>query len=150
MASPLSTIACSVLARHSSVCCPIPAQPGHPAVRPYLSNMFCRTFTTRQLVLLLDCWSLLRAPCCRISRTANTQSQELQIPSTITFKHYHLQDASHNVFSLLLFASTARIHRCGQACRPKTPRIHRMFNLAPSSEWFRPKHTSPIGTTSPV
>ena len=32
----------------------------------------------------------------------------------------------------------------------KTPRIHLMLNLAPSSEWFRSQHTSPNGTTSPV
>ena len=32
----------------------------------------------------------------------------------------------------------------------KTPRIQLMFNLAPSSEWFRPKQISPNGTTSPV
>ena len=32
----------------------------------------------------------------------------------------------------------------------KTPRIHLMFNLAPSSQWFRSKETSPNGTTSPV
>ena len=38
--SPLSTISCSILARHSSVCCPFPTQPGHPLVRPYLSKMF--------------------------------------------------------------------------------------------------------------
>ena len=38
---------------------------------------------------LLDCWFLLRAPCCRVPRTANTQIQELQIPSIITFKTSH-------------------------------------------------------------
>ena len=32
----------------------------------------------------------------------------------------------------------------------KTPRIHLTFNLAPSSEWYRPKQISPNGTTSPV
>ena len=29
------------------MCCPIPRQPGHPAVRPYLSKMFCRKYTHR-------------------------------------------------------------------------------------------------------
>ena len=32
----------------------------------------------------------------------------------------------------------------------KIPRIHLRFNLAPSSEWSRPKQTSPKGTTSPL
>ena len=32
-------------------------------------------------------------------------------------KHYHLQDVSQSVSSLLLLASTTRTHRCGQACR---------------------------------
>ena len=27
------------------MCCPFPTKPGHPAVRPYLSKMFCRNFT---------------------------------------------------------------------------------------------------------
>ena len=62
------------------MCCPIPAQPGHPRERPYLSKMFC---------LLLDCWFMLRAPCCRIPRTANTQIQELQVPSIVTFQTSH-------------------------------------------------------------
>ena len=101
-------------------CCPIPTQPGHPAVRPYLSKNLLsqvqpfRTFATRQLILLLDCWFLLRAPCCRIPRTANTQNQELQIPSIC-----HLLDVSHNVSLLRLLASTAGINQCGQACRQK-------------------------------
>ena len=48
-----------------------------------------RTSAAFQLILLLDCWCLLRAPCCRIPRTANTQIQELQIPSIVTFQTSH-------------------------------------------------------------
>ena len=48
-----------------------------------------RTSAACQLILLLDCWSLLHAPCCRIPRTANTQIQKLQIPSFVTFKTSH-------------------------------------------------------------
>ena len=95
--------------------------------------------------LFSHCWCLLRAPCCCIPRTANTQNSGIANP-----KHFHLQDASHNVSSLLLSTSTAGIHRCGQACRQKHPPIHLMFTLAPSSIWFRPKQISPNGTTSPV
>ena len=54
-------------------------------------------------------------------------------------KYYHLQDVSHSVSSLHLLASTAEIRRCGQSLPTETSRIHLMFNLAPSSEWFRPK-----------
>ena len=145
IASPLSTISCSILARHSSVCCQIP----HPAVRPYLSKMFCRRcklFARLPLANSSFCWIV--GPCCSLlSHSTDCQHTESRIAN---LKHHHLQDVSHNVCSLLLLASTAGIHRCGQACRQKTPRIHLMFNLAPSSEWFRPKHTSPNGTTSPM
>ena len=41
-------------------------------VQPFL------TFATCQLILLLDCWPLMRVLSCRIPRTANTQIQELQ------------------------------------------------------------------------
>ena len=77
------------------MCCPIPKQPGHPAVRPYLSKTFCRKYTLfARLPLsnssfLLDCWCQLRTPCCSIPRTANTQIQEMQIPSIVTFQTSH-------------------------------------------------------------
>ena len=46
-----------------------------------------RTSAAFQLTLLLDCWCLLRAPYCRsIPRTANTQIQELQVSSIVTFQ----------------------------------------------------------------
>ena len=146
IASHLSTISCPILARHSSVCCPIPAQPGHPAVCSYTSKMFCRKdnlwhvchLPTHPFVGLL-----VPAPCSLVSHSTDCQHTDSRIASP---KHYHLQDVSHSVSSFHLLASTAGIHRCGH---DKTPRIH-MFNLAPSSEWFRPKHTSPTGTTSPV
>ena len=48
-----------------------------------------RTSAGFQLILLLDGRSLLRAPCCRIPRTANIQIQELQIPSIVTFQTSH-------------------------------------------------------------
>ena len=93
------------------MCCPIPTQPGHPVVRPYLSRMLWRRYNlfarlpTGQLILWLDRWSLRRTFCCRIPRAANTtQVQELQVPSAITLKTSHTtclccscwrQDSSH-------------------------------------------------------
>ena len=77
------------------MCCPFPTQPGHPVVRRYLSRIFCRKYTlfrksaAFQLIFLLDRWSLLRALCCGVPRTANTQIQELQVPSSVTFKTPH-------------------------------------------------------------
>ena len=94
IASPLSNVSCPILARHSSVCCPIPTQPGHPAVRPYLSRMFCRTYSLFARLPLANssvCWIV--GPCgvlfAVVPRTANTQIQELQIPSIITFQTSH-------------------------------------------------------------
>ena len=52
------------------------------------STLF-RTSAAVQLILLLDCWCLLRAPRCCIPRTANTQIKELQIPSIVTFQTSH-------------------------------------------------------------
>ena len=74
------------------MCCHLPTQPVHPAVRPCKSKTILsqvhsfRTFAAFHLILLLDFWFLLRAPCCRFPSTANTQIQELQIPSIITFQ----------------------------------------------------------------
>ena len=124
IASPLSTISCSILARHSSGCCPNPAQPGHPAAHPYLTKMFCRKynlFARWRLANSSLCWIV--GPCCVL----------------------------HNVFSLLTdWRQRHRIQTVRSSLPTKTPRIHLMFNLAPSSEWFRTKHSSPNGTTSPV
>ena len=105
-------------------------------VQPFCTSAAC------QLIFLLDGWCLLRAPCC-----TDCQHTDSRIASP---KHCHIPDVSHSVSSLHLMASTAEVHRCGQACRQKTPRIHLMFDLAPSFEWFRPKQISPNGTTSPV
>ena len=52
------------------------------------NTLFCMSATV-QLMLLLDCWCLVRAPCCCIPRTADTQIQELQIPSIVTFQTSH-------------------------------------------------------------
>ena len=133
IASPPSNVSCPILARHSSVCCPIPTQPGHPAVRPYLSRMFCRTYSLFARLPLANssvCWIV--GPCgvlfcCRIPRTANTQIQELQIPSIITFQ------TSHTAWSSLhQLASTAGIHLCGQACRQK------LLTSVSYSMWLHP------------
>ena len=107
IASPLSTISCSILARHSSGCCPNPAQPGHPAAHPYLTKMFCRKYNLFARWPLANsslCWIV--GPCCVL----------------------------HNVFSLLLLASTARIHRCGQACRQK------LLASTSCSTWLHPQN----------
>ena len=53
---------------------------------PYLSKMFCRKYNFFAGLPFANssfCWS------CRTPWTANTQIQELQIPSTITFKTSH-------------------------------------------------------------
>ena len=84
IASPLSTISCSILARHSSVFYPIPRQPGHPAARPYLSKIFCRKYTLFARLPLSNssfCWTV--GVCCVLL------AQELQIPSIVTFQTSH-------------------------------------------------------------
>ena len=78
-----------------SVCCPFPTQPGHPAVRPYLSKMFCRKYTLFARLPLSNsslCWIV--GFCCVLLAVAfhglpNTQIQELQIPIIITFQTSH-------------------------------------------------------------
>ena len=78
----LSTICCSILARH-------------PAVRPYLSKIFCRKYTLFARLPLSNssfCWIV--GFCCVLLPVAshglaNTQTQELQIPSIITFPTSH-------------------------------------------------------------
>ena len=116
IASPLSNISCSILARQSSECCPLPTQPGHPCstsvlVQNVLSQVqfFC-TSATCQLILLLD--GLVPA-----AYSVLSHSTDCQHTNSITAipKHFRLQDASHNVSLLHLLASTERIHRCGQA-----------------------------------
>ena len=91
-----------------------------------------RTSAAFQLTLLLDCWFLLRAPCCRIPRTSSPSRR-----------------LTHRVFIAPAGVNT-RNSQVRSSLPTKTPRIHLMFNLAPSSEWFRPKHTSANGTTSSV
>ena len=93
IASPLSTISCSILTRHSSVCCQIPTQPRHPAVTypkcPVASTTFshvCRLRTHH------FCWIV--GPCCVLLAVAfhglpTHRFQELQIPRIITFKTSH-------------------------------------------------------------
>ena len=79
---------------------------------------------------------LVLAACSLLSHstTANTHVQELQIP------RINLQDVSHNVSLMCLMASTARIHRCGQACRQNLLAstscsiwLHPLNNFAPST-----------------
>ena len=107
---------------------------------------FLRTSPAFQLILLLDCWFLLRAPCCRIPRSADTHTQELQVPSIITFQTSHTSCLHDTCWrQQQKFTGTIKL-----ADKKKTPRIHLIFSLAPSSEWFCPKHTSPNGTTSPA
>ena len=88
-----------------------------------------RTFAACQLILVLDCWSLLRAPCCRIPRSCQHTDSRIANP-----KHYHLQDVSHRVSSLHLLASTAEIHRCCQACRLK------LLASTSCSTWLHPQN----------
>ena len=113
--SPLSTSSCPILAR-LPLC----------AAR-FQDNLGILQCVRVQLILLLDCWCLLRAPCCCFPRTANTQIQELQ-----NSKHCHLPDVSHSVSSLHLSASTAEIHRCGQVCRQK------LLTSTSCSIWLHP------------
>ena len=91
------------------------------------------------------CWCLLRAPCCCIPRTANTQFQELQVPCAFAIKTPQ---------TTRLYCSCWRQQENSSvrsSFPTKTPRINLTFNFGPpSSEWSRPKQTSPNGTTSPV
>ena len=156
---PLSTMSCSILARYSSVCCPIPTQPGHSTERPYLSKMFCRK--------ILFCCRVSRGMFrggssesttplmkfkhsgMRLSPVATHPLIGLLVPAACSFlshsteyhhtgsrsaspKHCCLPDASNYVFSLLLLESTAGIHRCGQACRRK------LLASTSSSTWLHP------------
>ena len=74
---------------------------------------------------------LVPAACSLLLHSTDCQHADSGLANS---KHCHLPDVSHSVSSLHLLASTAEIHRCGQACRQKTPRVHLMFNLAPCSE----------------
>ena len=100
--------------------CPIRTQLAHPAVRPYLSRMFCRKCDLFvRLPLANSSFDWIVSSCCVLLAVAvhglpthkfkNCKSQAFS-PSR------HL---TQNVFNALLLASTARIHRCGQACRQK-------------------------------
>ena len=122
IAPPLSTISCSILARHSCVL---------PAIRPYLSKMLsqkhflhvCR-FPTHPLVGLL-----VSAACSILGHSKDCQPTDSIISNP---KHYHLPDVSHCVSSSHLWASTAEIHLRGQeACRQKLPAC---------STWLHPQN----------
>ena len=104
-----------------------------------------RTFSTRQLILF--CWNF--GPCCVLLvvafhglptyRLKNFKSRALSPSRRLTQRVFVAPVAVKNKDSSVR-----------SSLPTKTPRIHLMFNVAPSSEWFRPKHTSPNGTTSPV
>ena len=111
IASPLSTISCSILARHSSVCCPFPTQPGHPLVRPYLSKMFYRKCTLcARLPISNSSFRWIVGLCCVLLavafRTANTQIPELQIPTIIAENNKFFSQ----VFSARVFMNVKWIH----------------------------------------
>ena len=88
-----------------------------------------RTSAAFQLILLLDCWCLLRAPCCHISRTANTQIQELQILRIITFQTSHTA-----CLYCTCWRQQQKFIRCGQACRQK------LLASTSCSTWLHPKN----------
>ena len=75
------------------LCCPIPTQPRHPTGRPNLCKCSVASTTVSHVYHWpphpLDCWFLMRAPCCRIPRITNTQVQTLQVPSIIAFQTSH-------------------------------------------------------------
>ena len=99
------------------------------SVASTLFSHVCR-FPTHPFVGLL-----VSAAYSLLSHSTDCQHTDSRIAN---LKHCHLPDVSHSVSSLHLLASTAEIHRCGQSLPTKTPRIQLMFNMAPSSEWFRP------------
>ena len=111
----LTASSSSILARHSVVCCP--HNLGIPKKQPYLSkcSVSSTTFShvyhwpTHPLIGLL-----VPDACFFLMHSTDYQHTGSRIASP---KHYCLPDASHNVSSLRLLASRARIHRCGQACR---------------------------------
>ena len=130
IASPLSTISCSILAGHSSVCCPFPTQPDVRTCPKYsvASTFFSHVyrFPTHPFVGLLvsTAYSLLL-------HSTDCQHTDSRIANP---KHYHLPDISHIVSSLHLLASTAEIHRCSQACRQK------LLASTSCSTWFHPQN----------
>ena len=116
------------------MCCPIPTQPGHPAVRPYLSKMFCRKYNVSHVCRLsTHPFAGLVVPdaCSLLSHSAGCQHTDSRIANP---KHYHLQDVSHSVSSLHLLALTAGIHRCGQACRQQ------LLASTSCSIWLHPQN----------
>ena len=136
----LSTIYCSILARHS---CVLPVSDTtwtscntSVLVQNVMSQIHFYTSAAFQLIILSDCWFLLRAPYCGIPKTAmpthrfnNFKSQALS-PS-----RRHTQ----RVFIAPVGVNSRNSPARSRSLPTKTPR---MFNLAPSSEWFRPNHTS--------
>ena len=91
----LANISRSILARQSSVCGPnsneawascrasVLVQNVLAQVQSFYSSV------TGQLILGLDRWSLRHTLGCRTPRAANTQIQELQVPSAIALKTSH-------------------------------------------------------------
>ena len=119
IASPLFTIYFSILARHSCV------QPNFHrslGILQYVRtcpkcSVACTLFSyVVRLLTLLFIGLLIPAACSLLSHSTDCQNTDSRIGNP---KHYHLQGVSHSVSSLHLLASTAGIHRRGQACRQK-------------------------------
>ena len=80
---------------------------------------------------------LVSDACSLLSHSTDCQHTDSGIANS---KHCHLPDVSHSVSSLHLLASTAEIHRCGQACRQKLLAstscsiwLHPLNDFAPST-----------------
>ena len=148
--SPSANISCSILARQSSVCGPIPTQPWHPVVRPYLSRMLWRRYNLlARLPLANSSFGWIVGPCGGVLLLVALHGQ------THKFKKGKSQapSPSRRLTQSVLVAPVGvrkRNSSVRSSMLTKTPRIHLTFNLAPSSECSRPKQSSPSDTTSPV
>ena len=108
----------------------------------YSTNLFARL-----PLAILFCW--IYGPCCVLLAVA------FHGLPTHRFKNCKFRALSPSRrLAQRVFIAPVAVNNKNSSVRSslptKTPRIHLMFNVAPSSEWFRPKHTSPNGTTSPV
>ena len=74
---------------------------------------------------------LVPAACTVLSHSTDSQHTNSKIANP---KHFRLQAVSHNVPSLLLSASTAGIHQCGQACQEK------LLASTSCSTWLHPQN----------
>ena len=143
IASPLST--CSILARQTSVRCPIPTQPGHPAVRPYLSRMFCGNYSLfARLPLANSSFGWIVGPCGVVFAVYSTDCQHT---SSRIANIMHFSPSRR--LTQRVFIAPVGVNNRNSSVRSSLPT--KLLASTSCSIWLHPvEHTSPNGTTSPV